>query len=890
MTSAADVATVGPVQPVISWSRWWPLGAGAALVAGYFMADSDVLPAAFFCLTCVVALVAVVQRLREDRASRAWWLGCAFVSLYLVASGLFHLGPAVTGEALPYPSHADAAYLVSYALFVAFLIEIVRAAGIHSPGDLLDALTFTLCVGALQGVLLLEPILEASDGSPAAALTSVGYQLIDLLLLYMAATMFVVLRRTVVNALLLGAVLSQVVTDVFYTRLSLQGAFNLEHPVNVGWLLMLTLVALAALQPVEREGSTPSAPGNIGLRGRIAVMRVAVLLPLVALVVEARRGDAAHTVFLAVLAIALVQVVLSRLGGLMVDAEEHRSITDHVRVLAASVESSADAIVNTELDGTITQWNRAAELLYGYPSADMCGRHLSAIVPDAGLSLFEGMLERGAQAAVREVATTHARVTGADVPVSVTVSPVVTGSSSTSLCWIFRDTSTRLALESQLRRQAFTDPLTGLANRAMFTDGLRRALLRRQEPGNRVAVVALDLDGFKAVNDALGHAAGDRLLCEVGAALQEVLRPEDTLARLGGDEFAVILDQIAEDRVLEVTARLEQAVSRPVEVTPARTIVPRASAGVYIVQNGDSPAEALQKADVAMYRAKSQGGGYALFDESVYTEAVSRHRLELELGGAADRGELELHYQPIVELQTNAIVGVEALVRWRHPEHGLVAPDQFIPIAEDSGLIVVLGRWVFREACRQAVEWNLLRGPHRRLEVGINFSPLQLAFPDIVQEVIDEIAASGIDPSLVMIEVTETALMRDTTAMIAVLDKLKALGVGIALDDFGTGYSSLGYLRKLPIDVLKLDRSFVQGIATAEDEWSVALAVINLAASLGKKVLAEGIELPAQLAHLRALECTLGQGYLYSRPVPVSVFEQEFLHVDQIVLDKRPGA
>jgi diguanylate cyclase (GGDEF)-like protein len=414
-------------------------------------------------------------------------------------------------------------------------------------------------------------------------------------------------------------------------------------------------------------------------------------------------------------------------------------------------------------------------------------------------------------------------------------------------------------------RHAFNDSLTGLPNRALLLDRLELALGRAEREDQPVSVLFLDLDGFKVVNDSLGHVAGDRLLIEVARRLSGCLRRGDTAARIGGDEFAILLGDIGNpDRARHVAERVIAALGEPFTVLEREVFV---SASIGIAYGQHDAHDLLRNADVAMYRAKrsGEGGAYAIFEPSMHAAVIERLEIEADLRRAIERDELVLHYQPIIELASGRVVGLEALLRWAHPRRGLVMPFEFIPLAEETRLIVELGRWVLQEACRQAAQWRA--DPRMgRPWVSVNLSGLQLLDDSLDAEVTAALADSGLDPAALTLEITETVLVQDVAAAVDRLEKLRALGVSIAIDDFGTGYSSLRYIRRFPADVLKVAKPFVDGL---HDETDAALVrtIIALADSLGLRTVGEGIEDREQLARLLELGCTLGQGYLFARPL-----------------------
>jgi diguanylate cyclase (GGDEF)-like protein len=424
-------------------------------------------------------------------------------------------------------------------------------------------------------------------------------------------------------------------------------------------------------------------------------------------------------------------------------------------------------------------------------------------------------------------------------------------------------------LSDELRHSAFHDSLTGLGNRALLMDRLGQALRQRpQRAGLETALLLLDLDGFKTVNDTLGHEAGDELLCDVAERLVATLRASDTVVRLGGDEFAVILEQLATDHLLRTAKRVLDVLRAPVTFH-GRQHSARGSIGICVAGDDDDPRTILRNADLAMYAAKAHGGDrYELFHAELHRAFIERHELELRLRDAAELGELRLHYQPVIDLVSGTVVGAEALVRWQHPTRGLLYPDSFIHLAEDSGAVIAIGHWVLREACRQLHEWSARGIVQPVFQLAVNVSRRQLLDPQIVDDVASILAATGTKAENIGLEVTESALTTDTELLVRTLQRLSELGVTIAMDDFGTGYSSLEQLRRLPIDVLKIDRGFVNGIDHGREEFALATAILKLAASLGKETIAEGVETPGQAAHLRALHCRLAQGYLFSKPLP----------------------
>ena len=425
----------------------------------------------------------------------------------------------------------------------------------------------------------------------------------------------------------------------------------------------------------------------------------------------------------------------------------------------------------------------------------------------------------------------------------------------------------REELQEKLWHQATHDSLTGLPNRMMFQRDLEEARGVADKPA---AVLYMDLDGFKSVNDTLGHEAGDGLLQAVAGRIAQGVRPDDRVARLGGDEFAVLLPEVAgEAEALETAERLRAAVTAPWSLG-GRTIRVGASAGVALCADGlYDPDELIANADLAMYAAKHAGkGSVRLYDETMREAAQGRAQLETELRGALDGGELEVHYQPVVDLATEELLGLEALIRWRHPERGLLQPDEFLPLAEQVGLIVPIGRWVLQQACGDATSWLQDRPDLRAPWVSVNVAPTQIEDPGLSDDVRRALRASGLDPGRLVLEISERTALAGGAHPGSLLAELHEIGIRVALDDFGTGHTSLSSLRFLAVNILKLDKSFIDEVDKDEKRERLVAVVLELAATLGLETVAEGIERPDQLEVLRGLDCGMGQGFLFSRAVP----------------------
>jgi diguanylate cyclase (GGDEF)-like protein len=429
----------------------------------------------------------------------------------------------------------------------------------------------------------------------------------------------------------------------------------------------------------------------------------------------------------------------------------------------------------------------------------------------------------------------------------------------------------RRRTEEQTQHEALHDPLTGLPNRNLFLDRLGHALSVAARRDGSIAVLFLDLDQFKLVNDSLGHAAGDELLASVAPRIEQALRPGDTVARFGGDEFAVLAEDIDSERgAIRVAERIAEALSRPFVLRDREHFV-SASVGISIGGGSELPEALIRDADSALYRAKERGrGGYEIFDEVMRSRVIEHVQTENDLRRAIQRHELELHYQPVIRLTNGSIVSMEALLRWNHPERGLLGPIAFIPVAEESRLIIPIGRWVIEQACRQVASWQQLHPDAAPIGVAVNLSARQLADPNLISHIEGSIGANRIDPSTLWLELTETTLLDDTSFVERSLRELKGLGVRLVLDDFGVGFSSLGYLKRLPLSMIKLDRSFVEHVPDSPHDAAIVRAVNQMADTIGIGVVAEGIETEEQVRAARDLGCGYAQGFHFAEPVPAA--------------------
>ena len=572
--------------------------------------------------------------------------------------------------------------------------------------------------------------------------------------------------------------------------------------------------------------------------------------------------------------------LLPKALGSMVDrAANAEALFEEKERAQVTLNSIGDAVISTDVWGQVTYLNVVAEGLTGWSCDDAAGHPLEEVFHIVDATTRETALNPMALAIAenRTVSLTPncilIRRDGAEAAIEDSTAPIhdrrgqVTGA-----VIVFHDVSTARALSLRMAFLAQHDSLTELPNRILLNDRLNQAMALAHRRRQKLAVLFLDVDRFKHINDSLGHAIGDRLLQSVAQRVLACVRSSDTVSRQGGDEFVVLLAEVAHAQDAAVSAnKILLALGAPYHIDQHELQL-TASIGIVTYPDDGTDSETLMKnADFAMYHAKDAGrNNYQFFKPDMNVRAVERQSLENGLHHALDLQEFELHYQPKMNLETGEMMGVEALIRWRHPQRGLVPPSQFIPIAEECGLIVPIGRWVLREACRQAQAWQ--DAGLAPLRIAVNISAVELRAKDFVAGVLAILAETGLDPSYLELELTETFLMQDSKSTGAVLQGLKDMGVQLALDDFGTGYSSLSYLKRFPIDTVKIDQSFVRNVTTDADDASIVSAVISMGESLHMRVVAEGVETREQLAFLQEHGCPFGQGYYFNQPMAAAKF------------------
>ena len=604
-----------------------------------------------------------------------------------------------------------------------------------------------------------------------------------------------------------------------------------------------------------------------GVQGKL-VLGLAFSVPLLVFMTAFRRKLAA---FRAV-SLRLQDLFFAPQDELRLEVErQQRDLEAGAERYRQLIESTADAVIGASAAGEVVSWNPSAAQLYGRTAEQAVGSELALLLPSLTASAVQDVLRQvQAGRTITDLETRVERPDGTVVEVSLTISPVRDGAGEVvGISAIGRDTSERHRMQRALEHQALHDALTGLPNRALFVDRLEHALAVAERSSDTVAVLFLDLDQFKMVNDASGHQVGDQLLVLVAERLCAAVRPGDTVARFGGDEFVLLCEQADAETAGDVADRVLESLGEPFELSTAR-LYATASLGVAVSPPADATT-LLRQADAAMYEAKSRGRGRVQrFDMSMSTRVEGRLALVNDLREALRAGDLQLHYQPIVELSSGRLMAVEALARWHHPVRGWVGPDAFVPLAEETGLIGVLDRWALGTACRdaaRALDSGLLPpGGY----VAVNLSAHDIGQARMEEFVVEAVQAAGAGFSFdeLAVEVTESVLMADTERSKRGLQALRDLGVRIAIDDFGTGYSSLAYLRRFPATHLKIDRGFISGIAHSSEDLAIVTSVVQLAAAVGLDTIAEGVETPEQRDLLMAMGCRAAQGWLWSPALP----------------------
>jgi diguanylate cyclase (GGDEF)-like protein/PAS domain S-box-containing protein len=812
----------------------------------------------------------------------------------------------VLGRDVPFPSIADIGYLAAVPLAAAALLSLPFAAGSLAGRvrQVLDGLMIAASLLLVSWVLVLSPLFRSDGEGFLSQAISLAYPIGDVVVGTIVLVMLARARRGsgtrgIPLPLLGGGLVAWAVADSGFVYLTATESYSSGALIDAGWFLGYILILVAARKPMAVPVDEEEAAASVD--------RVGLFLPYVAVVGALAVSTVAQLQQgLLGLFVSWIRsfIILALIGRQVLSLLENLSLARHLesRVIErtaelraseqrfqALVQHSSEVVILVDRDAKVEYVSESMTRVFGYGEAHLQGRSLSGIFdPEAGRRLREGLAEVAQRPyGVLELELPLQHRDGHRCTVQITITNLLDNPAVSGLVLNTRDISERRQLEDQLSHQAFHDNLTALANRALFKDRVEHALQRTKRQTPSVAVLFVDLDGFKEVNDSLGHEAGDRLLVQVGQRLGACVRPSDTVARFGGDEFAVLIEDASDDLELAAVAdRVLEDLRQPFHIND-RELHIRGSMGIARMDpDVDGVDQLLRNADLAMYRAKAAGqGGYERYDPGMHTQLVERMQLETDLRRALDAGELFLHYQPTIDLASGQIVGAEALARWNHPIRGLVPPSEFIPLAEASGLIQRLGAWVLREACRQAAEWQQANPRRDRpLTLSVNLSGKQLQHAQVIDDVAVALRDSGLPPASLVLEMTESILLDDSETVLDILRQLKELGARLAIDDFGTGYSSLSYLHRFPVDILKIDRSFVERLSHSSDNAELARTVVRLGQSLQLQTVAEGVEDSTQFLTLRRMGCDIGQGYYFGRPMEAA--DMERLLSDELAVTK----
>ena len=844
------------------------------------------------------------RRAADPRSRRAWTLIGAACGSWSIGQMVWTWYETALGMPVPFPSAADIGYLGLVPLAVAGLLAFPSAPSRLSSRmrAVLDGMIIATALLFVSWAVVLGQVVSAASGGIVAQAIGVAYPLGDVVILTILVLSSTRQNRDVAKdssiALLFAGLVGFAIADSGFTYLTSSGSYSSGNLIDLGWFIGFALIFLAAAAPSD-EAEPAASDERVELVGVflpyvpvLIAVAVGMHLLLTEHELEWLLGGAAMVLLL----FAVLRQVIALLENMALTRNLENRVIERTGQLHASeqrfrslVQNSSDMLTVVDADGAVRYQSPSIKRVLGHPEGGDQLSILDLVHPadQFGFMEFLGMANASNRTMTAEVRLMHAAGHWCDTEVVVTNS--LEDESVAGLVLNTRDISERKELERQLSHQAFHDDLTGLANRALFRDRLSHALDQAQRRRGLLAVLFLDVDGFKRVNDTLGHAAGDRILVEVGARLATCVRSGETIARLSGDEFGVLLEElVSESEATAVAERIIDALRPPVLVAGEEVYV-SASLGIAFADDGRVVCDdLLRNADLAMYRAKAEdAGGYRRYEPDMHSGLVERVELERDLRVAMERNELYVEYQPIVDVSSLSIVGVEALVRWRHPVRGVVAPLDFIPAAESNGMIVDIGRLVLERACSDGRRWRDLLGPS--FTVAVNLSAKQLQRSDFVSVVANALDDAGLDADALVLEITESVLMDNTEETLTVLVELRNLGVSLAIDDFGTGFSSLSYLHRFPIDMLKIDRSFVERLSNP-GEPGLARSIVGLGRELGLRTVGEGVEDATQLDALRRLGCDLAQGFLFAKPAAASAIDEQIRREQEDIAASAPAA
>jgi diguanylate cyclase (GGDEF)-like protein/PAS domain S-box-containing protein len=814
----------------------------------------------------VIAILVGVRR-NKPVVRGPWYLLAGGVATFALGDNLYSYSGYVFHTSVGYPSYVDIVYLAIYPLLTVGLAWMVRArSNGRDRAGVIDAAIITACVGLLAWVVLITPYVRGVDLGIAERLVSIAYPVGDVALLAIAVRLaFGAGRRPPAFWFISGCIVALLASDALYGYLNLAGTWHEHNIVDAGWLVFYVGWGAAALHPSMAQLTVASSDRRTLGSRRLVFVGGAVFIPLIVLFVEQQFGNSDDVAAIAVVSAVTFVLVLTRVAGLAGEVADARSETRFQTL----IDNASDAIIVVGAGGVVQYHTPSTDRILGGDCSTLDGRALAERLEQHAAAQLELLLTGSTASTTVEWRVQHGDGTGEWRDLEVIAADMRGVRGVGGLVLTMRDITDRKRLDAELRRQALHDRLTSLPNRALFLDRVGHALSRGHRNGQSVGVLFMDLDDFKLVNDRLGHAVGDDVLVALAVRLTAMMPPGDTVARFGGDEFAMLVEEVdVASNINKFVERVEAVLEEPLLVGDEHVLV-RVSIGVAIgTSDTHNPDDLLRDADAAMYVAKRNGKGrHVLFEPAMHEEAQRRLAIAGDLRAAIDRNELVVFYQAIVDVHTGVTCGAEALVRWHHPERGLLQPGEFIPISETNGLIVPLGQWVLTEACSQVQRWKQAGLVDDAFYVTVNLSARHIQDCRVVDHVVDALEQSHLSPTALVVEVTETALVEDLDRTRATLTTLKALGIRLAVDDFGTGYSSLSYLSAFPLDIIKIDKSFIDQLALTPGGEAMVRAVVELAHTLGLTAVAEGVEQREQADALEQLGCNLAQGFLFARPV-----------------------
>jgi diguanylate cyclase (GGDEF)-like protein/PAS domain S-box-containing protein len=872
-TRSVDLLLMGLLLYTGAGTIWMLTGLGGPAVTHYVALVSDA-PAA---LVSVIIAAITARRTVPGPLRSAWgWLAVA-LALYFIGVTIGTVS-WLRGED-PFPGPADVFYCLFYPALAAAVLAMIGSAAVSVPWIQLslDATIFVVGFGAFFWFLVIRPAAQHAEVDFLKQALSLAYLGLDCVVLLIFGVLLLAgsgtgsARGRRVPLLLMGGFATMFLGDILWSLAKVRGYYLPGQFQDVLYLCCYAPVAIAGRVQL-RSSAAPRRAASSTSDALARSLPYGAMLAAFLVLAYFARGDigAASTVMtMIVFALTLLfmvrQGVVLRSDALVRERRAARLVEDRY---ASLIANATDVIMIVGADGVVRFASPASERTLGLRPEVLTGASLTELWSGEDCQKLRQFLAEVGATPIGTVGPIELRIERGDkrhvvesVGSNLTQDPAVQG-----LALNFRDISERKALEEQLRQLAFHDPLTLLANRNLFRDRVQHALTLAQRGASSVAVMFLDLDNFKNINDSLGHDAGDRLLRTVAQRIVQTTRSSDTVARLGGDEFAVLLEGIeANGEVQRLADALITTLDAPFALD-GREVRVAASIGVAFAAAATGVETLLSNADIAMYHAKAAGKNrHVTFQPQMQDVLRERLRLEADISRALTNQEFFLEYQPIVDLGTRSLLGVEALVRWRHPEAGVLLPARFIHVLEECGHIARLGRWVLKQACRDLCAWRGAVSGGAGLRLSVNISGRHLQHGELVQDVAQALSESGLEPGNLVIELTESTIMYNTDANLERFHRLKALGVRLAIDDFGTGYSSLSYLHRFPIDILKIDRSFVSRLTNSDNGPELARAVITLGETLGLDTVAEGIELEPQVGALLALGCVAGQGFLFAK-------------------------